>query len=153
MCLNFNFFVTNFKAINRIFIFVYFLSFNLLLRTMRELTKAEEQVMQILWDLGKGVVWDVIEHLPDPKPAYNTVSTFIRILEQKGFIDHRAISGKTYEYFPIVTKEDYRAYEANKLVNNYFSGSLKELVSFFVQDNNLSLKDADEIIKMLQNKD
>jgi predicted transcriptional regulator len=117
---------------------------------MRELTKAEEEIMQILWDLEKGVVWDVIEHLPEPKPAYNTVSTFIRILEQKGFIDHRAISGKTYEYFPIVTKEDYRAHEANKLVNNYFEGSLKELVSFFVQDKNLSLNDADEIIKMLQ---
>ncbi|MCU0338820.1 MAG: BlaI/MecI/CopY family transcriptional regulator [Spirosomaceae bacterium] len=119
--------------------------------TIRDLTKAEEEIMQILWDIEQGVVWDVIERLPEPKPAYNTVSTFIRILEQKGFIDHRALSGKTYEYFPLISREDYRAYEANKLVNNYFDGSLKELVSFFVQDKNLSMRDADEIIKMLQN--
>ena len=119
---------------------------------MRELTKAEAEIMQILWEIEKGLVWDVIDRLPEPKPAYNTISTFIRILEQKGFIDHRAISGKTYEYFPIVSKEDYRAYEANKLVNNYFEGSLKELVSFFVQDNNISLSDADAIIQMLKNQ-
>jgi BlaI family transcriptional regulator, penicillinase repressor len=118
----------------------------------RELTKAEEEIMQVLWQLEKAVVWDVIEQLPEPHPAYNTVSTFIRILEQKGFVGHRAISGKTYEYFPLISKEDYRAQEANKLVNNYFAGSLKELVSFFVQDKNVDLKDADEIIKLL-NKD
>ncbi|AYQ33299.1 MULTISPECIES: BlaI/MecI/CopY family transcriptional regulator [Runella] len=117
---------------------------------MRELTKAEEQVMQILWDLGKGVVWNVLERFPTPKPAYNTISTFIRILEQKGFIAHRPISGKTYEYFPIISKEDYRAYEANKLMSNYFSGSVKDLVSYFVQDKDLSVQDADEIIKLLQ---
>lgn len=117
---------------------------------IRELTKAEEEIMQILWDIEQGVVWDVIERLPEPKPAYNTVSTFIRILEQKGFINHRAISGKTYEYFPVISRESYRAFEANKLVNNYFDGSLKALVSFFVQDQNLSLQDADEIIRMLK---
>lgn len=117
---------------------------------LRDLTKAEEEIMQIVWDIERGLVWDVIQRLPEPKPAYNTVSTFIRILEQKGFIDHRAISGKTYEYFPKISREEYRAYEANKLVNNYFDGSLKELVSFFVQDKNLSLADADAIIKMLQ---
>jgi len=122
------------------------------MNSLRDLTKAEEEIMQILWEIERGVVWDVIQHLPDPKPAYNTVSTFIRILEQKGFIGHQAISGKTYEYFAIISREEYRAYEANKLVNNYFEGSLKELVSFFVQDKNLSLQDADEIIKMLQQK-
>jgi BlaI family transcriptional regulator, penicillinase repressor len=116
---------------------------------IKELTKAEEEIMQVLWELERAVVWDVIEKLPEPKPAYNTVSTFIRILEQKGFIGHEPF-GKTHEYFPVVSKENYRAKEANKLVNNYFEGSLKELVSFFVQDQSLDLKDANEIIQMLQ---
>jgi BlaI family transcriptional regulator, penicillinase repressor len=117
---------------------------------IRELTKAEKEIMQILWDMEQGLVREVIGRLPEPRPAYNTVSTFIRILEQKGFIGHRAISGKTYEYFPLVSREEYRAFEANRLVNSYFDGSLKELVSFFVQDQNISLQDADEIIQMLQ---
>jgi len=117
---------------------------------LKELTKAEEEIMQILWQLESCVVWDVIELLPEPKPAYNTVSTFIRILEQKGFIGHRPLSGKTHTYFPIISKEQYRAQEANKLVSNYFEGSLKELVSFFVQDKNINLADADEIIKLIQ---
>ena len=116
---------------------------------MRELTKAEEEIMHILWELNHAVVWDVIEQLPDPKPAYNTVSTFIRILEQKGFIDHAA-QGKTHTYFPVVSKEDYRRHEAQKLMSNYFDNSLTELVSFFVKDKNMSLADADEIIKLIQ---
>ncbi|MFN4144774.1 MAG: BlaI/MecI/CopY family transcriptional regulator [Runella sp.] len=118
---------------------------------MRDLTKAEETVMQILWDLEKAVVWDIIERMPDPKPAYNTVSTFIRILEQKEFVGHRPINHRNYEYFPLISREEYRAHEANKLVNNYFDGSLKELVSFFVQDKNISWQEAEEIIKMLKN--
>ena len=116
---------------------------------MRELTKAEEEIMQILWEIERGVVWDVIELLPEPKPAYNTVSTFIRILEQKGFIDHDA-NGKTHTYFTIVSKEDYRRYEAEKLMSNYFDNSLTELVSFFVKDKNMSLADADEIVRLIQ---
>ena len=73
---------------------------------MKELTKAEEQIMQILWDLEKGFVKDIVERFPEPKPAYNTVSTIVRILEQKGFVDHTAY-GKTHEYFPLVGKSDY----------------------------------------------
>ena len=117
---------------------------------LKELTKAEEEIMQILWQIESGVVWDVMEFLPEPMPAYNTVSTFIRILEQKGFVGHRPLSGKTHTYFPIITKEQYREKEANKLVSDYFEGSVKELVSFFVQEKNLNLADADEIIRMIQ---
>jgi BlaI family transcriptional regulator, penicillinase repressor len=119
---------------------------------LKELTKAEEEIMQILWQIEKGVVWDIVEQLSEPKPAYNTVSTFIRILEQKGFIDHEAVSGKTYAYFPTVSREEYRSQVANKLVTNYFDGSLKELVSFFMQDKNISLSDADEIVKLIVNR-
>ncbi len=116
----------------------------------KELTKAEEEIMQVLWQIERGVVWDVIDQLPEPKPAYNTVSTFIRILEQKGFLDHEAVSGKTFAYFPVVSREQYRSQVTNKLVNSYFDGSIKELVSFFMQDKNLNLADADEIIALLK---
>ncbi|TAF02474.1 MAG: BlaI/MecI/CopY family transcriptional regulator [Runella slithyformis] len=118
---------------------------------MRELTKAEEEIMQILWDVERAVVWDIIERMPEPYPAYNTVSTFIRILEQKGFVNHD-VQGKTHTYFPIVSKEQYRQYEANKLIHNYFDNSLAELVSFFVKDKNVSLADAEEIMKLIQPK-
>ena len=116
---------------------------------MRELTKAEEEIMQILWEIERGVVWDVMERLPEPMPAYNTVSTFIRILEQKGFVGHE-VQGKTHIYYPILSKEDYRQYQANKLMSNYFDNSLADLVSFFVKDKNVSLADAEEIIKLIQ---
>ncbi len=118
---------------------------------MRELTKAEEEIMHILWELERATVWDVVGQLPEPKPAYNTVSTFIRILEQKGFIDHHAL-GKTHTYFAAVSKEDYRRHEAQKLMTNYFDNSLAELVSFFVKDQRVSLTDADEIIRLVQQK-
>jgi BlaI family transcriptional regulator, penicillinase repressor len=118
---------------------------------MRDLTKAEEEIMHILWDVQRAVVWDVIERLPEPYPAYNTVSTFIRILEQKGFVAHD-VQGKTHTYFPIISKEEYRQHEANKLISNYFDNSLADLVSFFVKDKNVSLADAEEIMKLIQSK-
>jgi len=116
---------------------------------MRELTKAEEEIMQILWEIERGVVWDIMERLPEPLPAYNTISTFVRILEQKGFVNHK-VQGKAHIYFPVLGKEEYRQHQANKLINNYFDNSLAELVSFFVKDKNVSLADADEIIKLIQ---
>ncbi|WP_205748808.1 BlaI/MecI/CopY family transcriptional regulator [Emticicia sp. CRIBPO] len=116
---------------------------------MRELTKAEEEIMQVMWDLNTGFVKDVIEKLPDPKPAYNTVSTIIRILEQKGFIDHMPY-GKTHQYFPKVTKEEYRKFVTEKLMNGYFENSVGDLVSFFVKQQQIDLKEADEILKMIE---
>lgn len=113
---------------------------------MKELTKAEEQVMQILWKLEKGFVKDVIDEMPDPKPAYNTVSTIIRILEKKGFVDHNAY-GKTHEYFPIVSRETYTRSYMRNFMRNYFSGSFREMVSFFAKDDNMSLNDLDELIQ------
>jgi predicted transcriptional regulator len=117
--------------------------------TMKELTRAEEQIMQILWDLEKGFVKDVVDRFPDPKPAYNTVSTIIRILEQKGFIDHNAY-GKTYEYFPVVSKKEYTRSFMKNFMSNYFSGSFREMVSFFAKEDKLSVKELNELMKEVQ---
>ncbi|PLX06430.1 MAG: transcriptional regulator [Marinilabiliales bacterium] len=116
---------------------------------MKELTKSEEQIMQILWDRGPSFVNDIIEMMPEPKPAYNTVSTIVRILEKKGFVDHKAY-GKTYEYFTLVSKEEYKEGSLNKLVDNYFDKSYKKLVSFFAKDENISKKDLEEMKKMIE---
>ena len=113
---------------------------------MKELTKAEDQIMQLLWKLEKAFVKDIIEQMTIPKPAYNTVSTIIRILEKKGFVGHNAY-GKTYEYFPIVSrKEDTRSYMKN-FMSNYFSGSFQEMVSFFAKEDNMSLSELDDLVK------
>jgi BlaI family penicillinase repressor len=118
---------------------------------MQRLTRAEEQIMQILWDLEKGLVRDVIDQLPDPKPAYNTVSTVIRILEKKGFVDHKAY-GTTYEYFPLINKEDYTRVHFSHLMKNYFNDSFPELAVFFARENNLSLEDLQDMIKMTEDE-
>ncbi len=115
---------------------------------MKELTKAEEEIMQVLWKLGKGFVNDVLDELPDPKPAYNTVSTIIRILERKGFADHKAF-GKSYEYFPLLTKREYTKKYFGHFMKNYFGNSYKEMVSFFTSDNNLDLQELEELKKAM----
>lgn len=117
---------------------------------MRELTKAEDQVMQVLWKLEKAFVKDIIEQLPEPKPAYNTVSTIIRILENKGFVDHKSF-GKTYEYYPIVSKESYSKFTIRNVLQNYFGGSMQNLVSFFAKNENLSLQEIEALQKELSN--
>lgn len=114
------------------------------LKIMKKLTKAEEQIMQVLWELEKGFVNDIISQLHEPKPAYNTVSTIVRILEQKGFIAHKAY-GRTHEYYPLVQKEDYSREYLNNFTKNYFSNSYKALASFFAQSENLSIKELQEI--------
>lgn len=113
---------------------------------MKQLTKAEEEVMQVLWELEKANVASVIEQLPKPKPAYNTVSTIIRILESKGFVAHEK-EGKGYLYFPLVKKTEYSNQSINKLVDNYFQGSFKSMVSFFVKKNDISLNEMEAILK------
>jgi BlaI family penicillinase repressor len=116
--------------------------------TMKRLTKAEEQIMQILWDLEKGFVRDIIEHLPHPKPAYNTVSTIVRILEKKGFVSHDAY-GNTHEYYPVITKEDYTKAFLKSIMKDYFSDSFKEMVSFFARDKDMNIEELEEIRKMI----
>jgi BlaI family transcriptional regulator, penicillinase repressor len=116
---------------------------------MRELTKAEDQVMQILWKLGKAFVKDIIDEMPKPKPAYNTISTIIRILETKGFVGHKAY-GKTHEYFPLVQKEKYTRFYLNQMLKGYFDGSFNNLVSFFAKENNLSAQELDALLKQIK---
>ncbi len=116
---------------------------------MKELTKAEEQIMQILWDLEKGFVKDIVERFPEPKPAYNTVSTIVRILEQKGFVDHTAY-GKTHEYFPRVGKSDYTRTFMKNFMRNYFSGSFREMVSFFAKEDKLTISELDELMQQVR---
>jgi predicted transcriptional regulator len=116
---------------------------------MKELTKSEEQIMQILWNLEKGFINDIVERMPDPKPAYTTVSTIIRILESKGVVGHRAF-GKTHEYFPLISKEEYTKKFLKGFMKNYFAGSYKNLVSFFSKNDSLSVSEVEEIIKILQ---
>ncbi|MBD3629413.1 MULTISPECIES: BlaI/MecI/CopY family transcriptional regulator [Cyclobacterium] len=112
---------------------------------MRELTRAEEQIMQILWDIEKGFVKDVLEKMKTPKPAYNTVSTIIRILERKGFVKHNAY-GKSHEYYPIVSKDEYRSFTIKNLLSGYFSGSFAKLASFFAKDEKLDVKAVEKIL-------
>jgi len=113
---------------------------------MKQLTKAEEEIMQVLWQLQKTNVKGIIAELPEPKPAYNTVSTIVRILETKGFVDYEK-KGKGHLYFPVVQKQDYSNQSINTLVDNYFQGSFKSMVSFFVKKNDVDLKDMESILK------
>ncbi|MNI30332.1 Predicted transcriptional regulator [Pedobacter soli] len=117
---------------------------------IKDLTKAEEQIMQVLWQLEKAFVKEVIDELPLPKPAYNTVSTIIRILETKGFIGHEAF-GKAHQYYPLVSREEYKRHATEKLLGNYFENSVESMFSFFVKEEKLDLSDVDEILKMINN--
>ena len=116
---------------------------------MNTLTKAEEQVMQILWDVRNGFVKDLLEHFPEPRPAYNTVSTIIRILEKKGFVDHRSF-GKSHQYYPLVSRERYRNERFSGLMKDYFNNSMKQVLSHFSTSGTLSMKEADEIITLME---
>lgn len=116
---------------------------------MKELTKAEDQIMQVLWRLKKAFVKDIVDELPSPKPAYNTVSTIVRILEKKGFVGYNAY-GKTHEYYPLIAKEKYTQFYLNNLVKGYFGGSFQNLVSFFASENKMDVNDIDQLVKQLQ---
>jgi len=118
---------------------------------IRELTGAEEEVMQVLWKIEKGFVKNVLAFFDEPKPAYNTVSTIIRILEDKGFVSHK-VFGNSHEYFPRITKQTYSKYVLGNLTRGYFSGSFKNLVSFMAEEDDLSIKDIEEIEKILKSK-
>jgi predicted transcriptional regulator len=116
---------------------------------MKELTKAEEQIMQILWDLEKGFVKDMLEQFPEPRPAYNTVSTICRILVKKGFLDHRTY-GNSHQYFPLISREDYTRDYLNNFVGNYFGNSIEKLVSFFSKQNKVDIREAERIIELMK---
>ena len=118
---------------------------------MRELTKAEEQVMIILWELEKGFVKDILERFKNPKPAYNTVSTIVRILQEKGFVSHIAY-GRTHQYYPLISKDEYRKTHMTTFVAEYFSNSYENLVSFFTSEKKISVKEMEEILKLMESE-
>jgi predicted transcriptional regulator len=119
------------------------------MKKMKELTKAEEQIMQLLWALGEGMVKDILEKMPDPKPAYNTVSTVVRVLEGKGFINHKAY-GNSHVYFAAVPEADYKKFTFDKMMSGYFSNSYQSLVSFLVKEKNLSIEELQELTQLAE---
>ena len=116
---------------------------------MKRLTPKEEEIMHILWRLGKGYVKNILAELPSPRSSYNTISTIVRILEKKGFIGHRAY-GNTYEYFPLIEKEMYTRQYMRSIVRDYFGNSYHELVSFFARDEKIDLEELEEMLTKIR---
>lgn len=112
----------------------------------KQLTKAEEQVMKILWELKEGVIKDVVEQFEEPRPAYTTVATVLKVLEKKGFVGHRSI-GNVHLYFPLVAKSDYTRVQFSTLLKEYFNGSFPRMATFFARENNLGIAELEEMMK------
>ncbi len=115
----------------------------------KALTKAEEQIMQAVWQVEKGFAKDILAALDDPKPAYNTVLTVIRVLVQKGFVAFKTY-GKSNEYYPVISKAEYSGSQLQRLKQQYFNNSSKELLSFFVKDNKIDLTDLNDMLDDLR---
>ena len=118
---------------------------------MQKLTNKEEEVLQILWKLEKAFVKDVLAEIKEDQPHYNTLSTIIRNLEEKGYVAYNAY-GKTHQYYPIITKEAYRKRFFNTAIDNYFNSSYKNVVSFFAKEEKISIEDLKEIIALIEKK-
>ncbi len=116
---------------------------------MKEITKAQEEILKALWEIKDGAVSDVLEFLPEPKPAYNTVATVIKVLEKKGYVSHKTY-GKTHVYFPVVDKKDYAQFVMKDMFKGLFNGSLPQMVSFFVKNKEVSLSELEELKEMLE---
>ena len=120
-------------------------------RKFKELTKAELQIMHLLWDKERAYINDLLEEMPEPRPAYNTVSTIVRILEKKGFVSHKSY-GNTHHYFPIIDKDTYLNSLMSGIMNSFFSGSVANMVSFLSKKEQLSVEEADKLINIIKNK-
>ena len=116
---------------------------------MVTLTKAEERIMQILWDLEKGFIKDIQEKFPDPQPPYNTISTIVRVLVKKEIVSYKSYGG-SFQYYPLVSREDYRGDQMGRLVKNYFGNSLKEVVNFLSDKRDLDVDEVNEALQMLE---
>jgi predicted transcriptional regulator len=117
---------------------------------MKELTQRELEVLEILWDIKSGFVNDVIDQFPDPKPPYTTVSSIIRILESKGYVNHKTY-GKTHEYAPTVSRDKYKKSILKNMVSHFFEGSFENVVSFMTNEKELTNKEATEIATLIEN--
>jgi BlaI family transcriptional regulator, penicillinase repressor len=118
---------------------------------MQKLAKREEQIMQAMWRLEKAFVKEIISELPDPKPHYNSVATMVRILEDKGFLDHESF-GNTFRYFPLVSKETYQRQTVGDLVKHYFNDSYPSMLAFFAREEKISKADLEEMLRLIQSK-
>ena len=116
---------------------------------IQELTRAEFEIMQILWKIERGFVNNILEAMPEPKPAYNTVSTIVRILEKKGFVAHNSF-GKSHEYYPVVDRQSYTRGFMSNVLENFFGGSVGNMVSFLSHEKGITVSEADEIIEILK---
>ena len=116
---------------------------------MIKLAKREEQIMQVFWELNKAFIKEIIPHLPDPKPHYNSVATMVKILEEKGFLVHETV-GNVYQYFPVVSREDYQQHAMKDIVSQYFDNSYPRMLAFFAKQQNLSETELNEIIQMIK---
>ena len=116
---------------------------------MVTLTKAEERIMKILWEIEEGFIKDIQERFPDPKPPYNSVSTIVRVLVQKEIVGFTAY-GNTHKYHPLITRSEYSKSQMSRLVKDYYNDSLSEVVNFFSESKKLNEKEVDEVMKMLQ---
>jgi predicted transcriptional regulator len=116
---------------------------------MIKLAKREEQIMQVYWELGKAFIKEVIPHLPDPKPHYNSVATMVKILEEKRFLDHESV-GNLYRYFPIISRQDYQRHAMKDIVSQYFDNSYPRMLAFFAKEQNLSEDELKEILQMIK---
>jgi predicted transcriptional regulator len=111
---------------------------------MKEITLAQEEIMRVLWQIKEGVINDILDQLPEPKPAYNTVSTVVRVLEKKEYIGHKTY-GKTHVYYPLIKQEEYARHQIKGLLSSHFSNSMKSMVSFFARKEKLELEELEEI--------
>lgn len=116
---------------------------------MKEITKAQEDILKALWEINEGAVSDVLESLPDPKPAYNTVATVIKVLEKKAFVAHKTF-GKTNVYYPVVSKKAYAQHVVKDTVKGLFNGSVNQMVSHFVKSKEINLAELEELKNMLE---
>ncbi len=114
----------------------------------KELTRAELQLMNLLWDKGGAFVNELLAEFPEPKPAYTTVSTFMRILETKGFVGHKSF-GKSHQYYPLITREDYMETFMSQVKKTFFKGSFTSMISFFARKEKLSSEEIGDIIELL----
>jgi predicted transcriptional regulator len=117
----------------------------------KQLTKAEEQIMQVIWKLDKAFLREIIEALPEPKPHNNTVATIIKILVEKEFVGIISF-GRMFQYYPLVAKETYSKSSLKSLVKSYFEGNYSNAVSFMVKENGLSIEELELVLKQLKKK-
>jgi BlaI family penicillinase repressor len=118
---------------------------------MQKLAKREEQIMQACWHLGKAFIKEIIAELPDPKPHYNSVATMVRILEEKGFLGHETL-GNTFQYYPVVSKEQYQNHAFDDIVKQYFNNSYPRMLAYFAKEQKISREELNEIFALIQSQ-